>query len=305
MIKDTRGSYDIQLLTRIPVFTVGTLHLFCSYKYSVNTNRPQRPQSRFRVFQKSLWPSVQKFYPVQAQVLKNRYFWLFWQILQLPVVFYTKMVKRHIYRSIPFIWAYNQVSMTFRSKVLARTSLSLEKPIYLAILTTSGRVFLTEMVKRHIYGPRPFIWTYNQVSMTFHSKLLARTRKRWQTDRQTDGRTDGHYRPPTFGLGPKKIGYNMDLEVGIEMLWDMGGPVIIHTYFSPILYDFWLAIFFSNHIKFKVTAPYQTLSFKHMTRLLRTSIQTFFKHIYILKSISQAKGRHWNMTEFGRKHQKA
>ena len=54
----------------------------------------------------------------------------------------------------------SEVSMTFRSKVLSRTSSSLENPICLAILanfTTSGRVFLTEMVKRHIYGPRPFI----------------------------------------------------------------------------------------------------------------------------------------------------
>ena len=34
---------------------------------------------------KSLWPSVQKCWPVQAQVLKDRYFWLFWQIWQLPV----------------------------------------------------------------------------------------------------------------------------------------------------------------------------------------------------------------------------
>ena len=43
---------------------------------------------------------------------------------------------------------------------LARTILSLKKTLVLAILanlTTSGRVFLTEMVKRHIYGPRPFI----------------------------------------------------------------------------------------------------------------------------------------------------
>ena len=88
------------------------------------------------------------------------------------------MVKRHIYRPRPFIWAYNQVSMTFRSKVLARTSSCLEKPLFWAIsanLTTSGRVILTEMVKRHIYGPRPFIWAYNQVSMTFRSKVLART----------------------------------------------------------------------------------------------------------------------------------
>ena len=52
----------------------------------------------------------------------------------------------------------SEVSMTFRSKVLSRTSL--EKPLFLAILanfTTSDRVFLTEMVKRHIYGPIPFI----------------------------------------------------------------------------------------------------------------------------------------------------
>ena len=31
------------------------------------------------------------------------------------------------------------------------------KTAILANLTTTGRVFLTEMVKRHIYGPRPFI----------------------------------------------------------------------------------------------------------------------------------------------------
>ena len=60
------------------------------------------------------------------------------------------------------------------SKVLARTSSSLENPLFLAILakfTTSGRVFLTKMVKRHIYEPRPFIYAYNQVSMTFVQKF--------------------------------------------------------------------------------------------------------------------------------------
>ena len=85
--------------------------------------------------------------------------------------------KAHL-RTRTFIWAYNQVSKSFRSKVLARTSSCLEKPLFWAILaklTTSGSVFLTEMVKRHIYGPRPFIWAYNQVSMTFRSKVLART----------------------------------------------------------------------------------------------------------------------------------
>ena len=49
-------------------------------------------------------------------------------------------------------------SITFRSEVLSRTSLA--KPLFLAILanfTTPDRVFLTEMVKRHLYGPIPFI----------------------------------------------------------------------------------------------------------------------------------------------------
>ena len=123
---------------------------------------------------------------------ENRYFWSIWQ---LPVgCFLTEMVEKHIYGPRPLIWAYNQVSETFRSKVLAHTSSSLWKPRFWAILanlTTSGGVFLTEMVKRHIYGPRPFIWAYNQVSMTFHSKALALTRKRWQTD----GWTDRHPNP--------------------------------------------------------------------------------------------------------------
>ena len=53
----------------------------------------------------------------------------------------------------------SEVSMTFRSKVLSRRMLEKKTPFLaiLANLTTSGRVFLTEMVKRHFYGPRPFI----------------------------------------------------------------------------------------------------------------------------------------------------
>ena len=31
---------------------------------------------------------------------------------------------------------------------------------------------LTEMAKRHIYGPRPFIWAYNQVCMTLQAQVL-------------------------------------------------------------------------------------------------------------------------------------
>ena len=48
------------------------------------------------------------------------------------------------------------------------------KTAYLVNLTTTGRVLLDE-IKRHIYGPRPFIWACHQVSMTFRSKALART----------------------------------------------------------------------------------------------------------------------------------
>ena len=130
---------------------------------------------------------------------------LFWAILTNLTTYgrvcLTEMVKRHIYGPRLFIWAYNQVSITFRSKVLGRTSLSLEKTLFWAILpnlTTSGRVVLTQMVKRHIYRPRPFIWAHNQVFMTFRSKVLARTRKRWQTDRRTDGQTDGRTDTPTL-----------------------------------------------------------------------------------------------------------
>ena len=47
------------------------------------------------------------------------------------------------------------------------------KPLFLANLTTSDRMFLTGMIKGHIYGPRPFIWAYNQVLMTYCSKVLA------------------------------------------------------------------------------------------------------------------------------------
>ena len=102
--------------------------------------------------------------------------------------------------------------MTFRSNVLARTNSSLEKPLFWAILanlTISGRVFLTEMVKSHIYGPRPFILAYNQVSMTSRSKVLVRTRKRWQTDRQTDGQTDGH----PNSIGPQLLGWGLKMYI--------------------------------------------------------------------------------------------
>ena len=47
--------------------------------------------------------------------------------------------------------------------------------------------------------------------MTIRSKVLARTKKcDGQTDRRTDGQTDGHPKPigpQPFGLGPNKTTY--------------------------------------------------------------------------------------------------
>ena len=39
-----------------------------------------------------------------------------------------------------------------------------------------------ETIKRHIYTSRSLIRAYKQVSLTIRSKVLARTRKRWQAD---------------------------------------------------------------------------------------------------------------------------
>ena len=93
----------------------------------------------------------------------------------------------------------------------------------MAILTCSGRVFLTEMVKRHIYGSGPFIRAYNQVSMTFRSNVLAHTSSSLEkllflailATFTTSGRTLQLYRLPTFGLGLKmsnKWWANIDLK---------------------------------------------------------------------------------------------
>ena len=64
---------------------------------------------------------------------------------------------------------------------------------------------MAETVKRHIYISRPFILAYNQVTMTFCSKVLFRTRKRWQTDR----RTSQAYRTLTLGSGPNNRPYSI------------------------------------------------------------------------------------------------
>ena len=52
-------------------------------KWSKGTSTEQ--DLSFEPITKSLCPSVQKFYPVQAQILENRYIGLFWLIWPLPV----------------------------------------------------------------------------------------------------------------------------------------------------------------------------------------------------------------------------
>ena len=126
-----------------------------------------------------------------SDIYENRYFLV--NLTTSGRVFLTEMAKRHIYGPRPFIWAYNKVTMTFRSKVLARTNSSLENR-YFWLFWPILQLFLTYMVKL-IYGPRPFIWAYNQVSMTLRSKVLACTKK-------YDGQTDGHPKP--IGPQPKQ-----------------------------------------------------------------------------------------------------
>ena len=89
-----------------------------------NTKRPQSPPIRRGID-----------YLVYAHVLENHNFWAFWP-------------------------------------TSANQDLSFEPSLYDLPFTRSK---LVETVKRHISTPRPFIWNYNQVSITFRSKCLVRT----------------------------------------------------------------------------------------------------------------------------------
>ena len=74
---------------------------------------------------------------------------------QLPVA---ESVKRHIYTPRPVIWAYSQVSTTILSKETAWKSSCFEKPLFLDIFAKFGHFRwsnLANLVKRHIYTPRP------------------------------------------------------------------------------------------------------------------------------------------------------
>ena len=63
------------------------------------------------------------------------------------------------------------------------------------------RVYLVEQVfSEHEQAPTPLksFSSISEVSMTFRSKVLSRTKK---YDGQTDGRKPQTYRPPTFWVG--------------------------------------------------------------------------------------------------------
>ena len=76
-------------------------------------------------------------YLVYAHVIENHNCFT---ILAISVNFrwpnLAQSVKRHIYTPRPFIGAYNQVSTTLRSKILARSSF--ENQLFLGISPTSG-----------------------------------------------------------------------------------------------------------------------------------------------------------------------
>ena len=121
----------------------------------------------FEPITKSLRPSVQKFQSEQAQVMKNRQLWLFWPIWQLPVgCFWPKWSKD---TSTDLAW-------------IALSVADIRKGLFRA---TTDQDF--------------FIGAFNEVSMTLRSKVLARTKKVWRTDRQTDG----HPKP----IGPNLLGW--------------------------------------------------------------------------------------------------
>ena len=80
--------------------------------------------------------------------------------------------------------AYNHISSTDYSSVLARTSVHIKKALlaFVAEFAIGSWTNCVKIVERHIHPSRPVIWAYHQVwiqvSKTFNSNILAHTRKR-------------------------------------------------------------------------------------------------------------------------------
>ena len=87
-----------------------------------------------------------------------------------------KLSKRHIYTQAPFIWTYNEVSMTFSNKVLDR--ISFEKLLFWALWQKSTNFrwpHSVETVKRRSYISSPYGLPFKSSSpckLIFRKKTL-------------------------------------------------------------------------------------------------------------------------------------
>ena len=109
--------------------------------------------------------------------------------------------------SLPFIWAYKHVPMTFCSKVLTHTSEFWEKKhCFWTSLPNSVNFRWRILPKGKIYTPTPFIWAYYRVFMTFRLKNSTCTRRRWRTDGQTADTITLELRSPRQDMGKQLQG---------------------------------------------------------------------------------------------------
>ena len=97
--------------------------------------------------------------------------------------------------------------MTFRSKVLACTSTSLEKPLFFGYFGQFDNFrsggFDRNGQKAHIHSDLSFKPTPESVRLSVQKFWPVQKKYDGQTDGQTHGRTPQTYWPQPFGLGPK------------------------------------------------------------------------------------------------------
>ena len=96
-----------------------------------------------------------------------------------------------------YVRAYNRGSMIFNSKVLARASSWFEKPVFSAYLPIAGGEF-GRICQNLIFIRQDLSFEPKTKSMTFRSNVIIRTRKRWQTDRQTDTPMSSFLEAPNY-----------------------------------------------------------------------------------------------------------
>jgi len=165
------------------------LHFACkswwTRRYSWNTKRPQPPPKSMgdllvNIAHSWLTPRYRPYKPNWRNLAKS--------------------TKRHIYRSRAFHRYQYQMSGPPRFRDIARTRNPDFWPIS-ANLTTTDWPKLAKITKRHIYRSRAFHRYQYQMSGPPRFWDIARTRKRWRTDRQTDRRTDRRRDTPNLYQG--------------------------------------------------------------------------------------------------------